>query len=172
MTTQDLNENESNIFYIKYINKVPKTISLIDGFDAGLNNVLRFFQSIPADKLEYKYAEDKWTIKEIFQHIIDTERIFMYRCFRIARHDKTPLMSFEQDDYIEPSQANSKSIASLLQEYAMVRKNSILLLNSLSDDDLKYIGSASGNITSARSAAFSTIGHEIWHMDIIKERYL
>jgi hypothetical protein len=172
MTTKDLKEAEINPFYKNYINKVSKEINLIDGFNEGLQNVLQFFQSIPAEKLEYKYAEDKWTTKEVLQHIIDTERIFMYRCFRIARHDKTALAEFNQNVYIEPSQANSKSMESLLSEYKIVRQNSIVLLNSLCDEDLKFIGTASGNVMSARSAAFSTIGHEIWHIDIIKERYL
>lgn len=172
MTTKDLKSTEFNPFYKGYIDKVSDEIHLIDGFKEGLNEILHFFQSIPSDKLDYKYAEDKWTIKEVFQHIIDTERIFMYRCLRIARHDKTPLAGFNQNDYIEPSHANTKSIEILLQEYALVRKNSILLLHSLSDTDLKFIGAASGNVMSARSAAFSTIGHEIWHVDIIKERYL
>ena len=131
-----------------------------------------FFKSIPKEKLEYKYADDKWTIKEVFQHIIDTERIFMYRCLRIARHDKTALAGFEQNDYIIPSKANSKSIESLLEEYRTTRQYSIVLLKSLSDEDLKYIGQASDNVMSARSTAFSTIGHEIHHVNIIEERYL
>lgn len=172
MTTQDLITEELNPFYSTYINLVPKSVNLIDGFEIGLKNVEAFFKSIPKEKLDYKYAEDKWTIKEVFQHIIDTERIFMYRCLRVARHDKTALAGFEQDDYIVPSKANSKSIESLQEEYRTTRQHSIVLLKSLSDADLKCIGQASGNVMSARSAAFSTIGHEIHHMNIIKERYL
>ncbi len=172
MTTQDLIAEEFNPFYSTYINLVPKSVNLIEGFEIGFKNVEAFFNSIPKDKLNYKYAEDKWTIKEVFQHIIDTERIFMYRCLRVARHDKTALAGFEQDDYIVPSKANSKSIESLQKEYRTTRQHSIVLLKSLSDADLKCIGHASGNVMSARSAAFSTIGHEIHHMNIIKERYL
>lgn len=172
MTTQDLTAEELNPFYSTYINLVPKSVNLIDGFETGFKNVEAFFESISKDKLDYKYAEDKWTIKEVLQHIIDTERIFMYRCLRVARHDKTALAGFEQDDYIEPSKANSKSIESLQEEYKTTRQYSIVLLKSLSDEDLKCIGKASGNVMSARSASFSTIGHEIHHMKIIKERYL
>ena len=122
--------------------------------------------------MEYKYAAGKWSIKEVFQHIIDTERVFLYRCFRIARHDKTPLTGFEQDDYIVPSKANSKSIESLLEEYQTVRQNSIVLLKSLSETDLKHLGNASDHMLSARAAAFMTLGHEIHHIEVIKERYL
>lgn len=172
MTAQDLVTEEYNPFYSKYINMLPKDLDLIDGFEAGLKNVQDFFKFIPEDKLEYKYAEGKWTIKEVLQHIIDTERIFMYRCLRVARQDKTPLQGFEQNDYIIPSKANKKSLEFLLEEYRSTRQYSIVLLKSFDDEDLKCIGTASGNVMSARSAAFSAIGHEIWHMNIISERYL
>jgi len=172
MTTKDLIKEEYNPFYDTYIGILPKDLSLIDGFEAGLNHVKTFFTSIPEEKLEYRYAEGKWSIKEVFQHIIDTERIFMYRCLRVARQDKTALAGFEQDDYIEPSKANNKSIERLLEEYHTTRQYSIVLLKSFSVDDLKFIGNANGSPMSARSAAFSTIGHEIHHLNIIKERYL
>ena len=151
---------------------IPKSVDLVEGFEVGFKNIEAFFKSIPKEKLEYKYAVDKWTIKEIFQHIIDTERIFMYRCLRVARQDKTALAGFEQNDYILPSKANNKSIEALLEEYRTTRQFSIVLIKSFSDEDLKCIGQASGNVMSTRSTAFSTIGHEIWHMNIIKERYL
>ncbi len=172
MTTKDLKETEFNAYYSNYIEKLSKETNLIDGFIEGLDATSQFFQLIPSDKVNYRYAENKWSVKEIFQHIIDTERIFMHRCFRIARHDKTALAGFDQDIYVEPSQANTKSMESLLQEYSLVRQNSIVLLNSLNDDDLKFIGSANGDNISARAAAFVILGHEIHHIDVIKERYL
>ena len=172
MTKQDLASEEYHPYYRTYINMIPESVDLVEGFELGFKNIEAFFKTIPKEKLEYKYAEDKWTIKEVFQHIIDTERIFMYRCLRVARHDKTALAGFEQNDYVMPSKANNKSIEALLEEYGTTRQYSIVLLKSLGVEDLKCIGQASGNVMSARSAAFSTIGHEIWHMNIIKERYL
>ncbi|MEP3838538.1 MAG: DinB family protein [Algibacter sp.] len=172
MKVTDLTSKEYNPFYETYISKVSGEISLIEGFMKGKIQVEDFFKSIPQDKLEYRYAEDKWSIKEVFQHIIDNERVFMYRCFRIARHDKTPLTGYEQNDYILPSGANKKTISSLIEEYQVVRQNFIVLLKSLSSQDLEVIGTASGSAMSARAAAFITIGHEIHHINIIKERYL
>lgn len=172
MTTKDLNPSEYNQFYSTYIDMIPKELELVDGFYLGLKQVTDFFKSISNDKLTYKYAEDKWTIKEIFQHIIDTENIFMYRCLRIARHDQTPLAGFDQNDYILPSLANKKSIELLLEEYQAVRQNFIVLLKSLSETDLNFVGNANGSNLSARSAAFIILGHELWHIKIIKERYL
>ncbi len=96
----------------------------------------------------------------------------MYRCFRIARNDKTSLAGFDQNIYIEPSNAKNKSIQSLIDEFTSVRQSSIYLLNSLNDEDLNYIGFSNDAAMSARAAAFTIIGHDIWHMDVIKEKYL
>lgn len=172
MVNTDLNETEFNSYYARYIDKLSETVTLRKGFEVGKTSVLRFFTSIAKDKLEYRYAPEKWSIKEVLQHLIDTERIFMYRCFRIARNDKTDLAGFDQEIYIDPSAANSKSLVELLNEFEAVRNSSISLLNSLSDTNLKYVGNASDDAMSARAAAFTVIGHEIWHMNIIKERYL
>ncbi|WP_396601450.1 DinB family protein [Algibacter sp. R77976] len=172
MQVTDLKASEYYPYYKTYISKVSDEMSLVEGFKKGEVKIVNFFESIPNDKLEYRYAEDKWSVKEIFQHIIDTERVFMYRCFRIARNDKTPLAGYEQDDYIDPSHANEKSITDLIEEYKSVRHSFILLLKSLKDSDLKFIGNASENVMSSRAAAFITIGHEIHHIEVIKERYL
>jgi len=172
MTTSDLNKKEFDIYYKRYINKLPKNVNLLKGFTRGKNNIMDFFKSIPKEKLNHSYAPRKWSVKEILQHLIDTERIFMYRCFRIARNDKTALASFDQNIYINPSNASNKSIETLLDEFSAVRENSISLINSLSDENLKYMGNSNGGAMSARAAAFIIIGHDIWHMNIIKEKYL
>lgn len=172
MTTKDLSIKEFDLYYERYINKLSSQLDLRAGFKIGRENVIKFFQSIPNTKHSYKYEDDKWTIKEILQHLIDTERVFMYRCFRIARRDSTPLSGFDQDIYVKPSRANNKDIDLLLEEYTICRQNSISVLDSISDQDLQFIGNANGGDMSARAAAFTIIGHEIWHMDIIKERYL
>ena len=172
MKVSELSTLEFNPFYATYINKVSNETTLIEAFKKGQVQVVNFFKSIPEDRLEYRYQPGKWSIKEVFQHIIDNERVFMYRCFRMARLDKTPLAGYEQNDYIDPSHANNKSINDLIEEYQSVRHSFILLLKSLNDSDLKFIGNASGNAMSSRAAAFITIGHEIHHLEVLKERYL
>ena len=132
MKVTDLSTSEYHTFYANYMRQVPKDINLMGGFKGGSEQLVAFFTQIPSSKLEFRYAEGKWSIKEVLQHIIDTERVFMHRCFRIARQDKTELAGFEQDDYIVPSKANSKSIEDLLEEYQAVRQNAIVLLKSLS----------------------------------------
>ncbi|MEX0291670.1 MAG: DinB family protein [Flavobacteriaceae bacterium] len=172
MTTSALKTSEFNVYYQRYISKLSENTELRSGFELGMQNLVEFFKAIPNEKWDYRYAPGKWSIKEILQHLIDTERIFMYRCFRIARHDNTSLSGFDQNIYVDPSQAINKSIEALLSEFRSVRESSILLLESLRDEDLCFVGRADKKALSSRAAAFTVIGHEIWHMDIIKERYL
>lgn len=172
MKKQDLNTTEYNDYIAGYINKIEATTELLPGYEADKKMVIDFFIAVPKDKLEYRYAPEKWTIKEVFQHIIDTERIFMYRLFRIARNDKTALPGFDQDIYIEPSGANAKSLDDLITEFTITRAHSINVLQSLSDKNLKNMGTVSDSPISARACAFLLLGHSIWHIDVLKERYL
>ena len=172
MTTTDLQPNEFDPYYARYIDKLSPSLELRESFVEGKSHVVRFFETIPAEKLEFQYEPGKWNCKEILQHLIDTERVFQYRCFRIARNDKTELAGFDQTIYIDPSNATQKPIDNLIREFEIVRESSISLLNSLSDDDLKNIGNANNGAMSARAAAFTITGHEIWHMEIISKKYL
>lgn len=172
MKVKTLENTEYANFYSTYINKVPQDLDLLDAYKIGKTKVLGVFKSISEEKSKYRYAEGKWSIREVFQHIIDNERIFTYRCLRIARRDKTPLAGYEQNDYIPSSKAHQKPMEVLIKEYEVVRENSILLLQSLDTDDLKAMGNVSGGEMSARAAAFITIGHEIHHINVINERYL
>ena len=172
MIKQELHTNEYNEYYGRYVELVTNEIELISGLEADKKMVIDFFTSVPKEKLEYRYQPEKWTIKELLQHIIDTERIFMYRLLRIARNDKTALPGYEQDDYVEPSEANSKTLEELIKEFTITRLYSINLVNSISDENLKSLGTASASPVSARACAFILLGHSIWHINIIKERYL
>lgn len=172
MKRSELKPSEFNPYYGNYINKLSEHIDLISSYEEGKSFVVNFFNSIPQEKLDFRYEPNKWSIKELLQHLIDTERIFMYRCLRIARNDQTPLAGFDQNIYIEPSNAKDKSIKDLMNEFRINRDNSIVLLKSLTDTNLKNIGNASGSDLSARAAAFIIPGHDIWHIEIIKERYL
>jgi len=171
MTKDDLIKDEYNPYYKQYIDKagdVTITAGLKDNGDA----TIAFLESISEEKLEYRYAEDKWTIKEIIQHIIDTERIFTYRALCIARNDKTLFPGYDQDYYGASSEANNRSMYSLMNEYKAVRLASIILFESFSEEMLKRIGVASNSNLSPRAVAFITIGHENHHCEVIKERYI
>ncbi len=172
MRTKDVKESEFEDYYGRYLRKVCVDTPLREGFSVGRDSVLAFFKAIPEEQWNHKYDKDKWSIKEVLQHIIDTERIFAYRTFRIGRRDLTPLAPFDQNGYMEPSDAAGKTPSELLKEYIAVRESTLALINSLSDDDLCAIGTSSDKPMSARAAAFTILGHEIWHVDLINELYL
>ena len=172
MIKSEIKKEEYNEYYTSYINLLDDTTELLDGYFKGRKMMEDLINSIPDDKLTYRYQPEKWSVIEVIQHLIDTERIFMYRCFRIARNDKTELAGFDQDEYIIPSEANSKSKEQLLEEFTSNRNYSISLLKSLSEKNLGFVGNANGGAVSARAAAFIVLGHDMHHSNIIKERYL
>ncbi|MGB3775195.1 MAG: DinB family protein [Leeuwenhoekiella sp.] len=167
-----LKTGEFNSYYGNYINLVNENKALVNALEDGGKTAISFFKKIPENKLKFAYADGKWTILEVILHIIDTERIFNYRALCIGRGDKTAFPGFEQDDYIAPSKANSRSLASLLEEYAAVRASSITLFKNMTDENLMSIGEASGSPLSPRAAGFIIAGHEQHHINIIEERYL
>jgi uncharacterized damage-inducible protein DinB len=170
MNKDDLNPGEYNPYYGTYIKKTSG-LSL-DSLKSSGEKTISFLKSIPSDKLEFRYAEGKWTIKEIIQHLMDAERIFTYRALRIARKDQTPLPGFEQDDYVLPSQANTRSIEDLVNEFTAIKAATVSLFDSFSDEMLKALGKASNSPVSVRAIGFIIMGHEIHHCEVIKERYL
>ncbi|MEM8486495.1 MAG: DinB family protein [Bacteroidota bacterium] len=172
MQRKTIDTEEYNPYYSRYLDKLSPDVALLDAYTQGQDRVISYFSGIPEAQHTFRYATGKWSIKEVLQHLIDTERIFMYRAFRIARADKTPLSNYDQDGYVPTSRADSKSIGNLLREFEATRTASVALLGSLSDDDLARIGISSNYPMSARAAAFIVPGHDLWHLDIIDEKYL
>jgi uncharacterized damage-inducible protein DinB len=126
---------------------------------------------VPEEKGIYAYAEGKWSIKELLGHLIDAERIFAYRALRFSRNDKTPLASFEENDYVEAASFNERTLASLLEEYSAVRKANIALYKSFNKEELKRTGTASNKELTVEQIIYITAGHEAHHIGILKERY-
>lgn len=172
MKVTDLKSSEYYDYYQIYLSAVPKNLGLIEAYRQGSDDMLKFLESIPQEKWQFSYGPGKWTIAAVVQHIIDTERIFMHRCFRIARGETNNISGFDQDAYVPTSGAERKSPANLIAEYKGTRQFSISILESLIQQDLNRMGSASGHPLSAASAAFIVVGHEIWHAKIINDRYL
>jgi len=171
MKAENIKENEYNPYYKRYI-EMSGNSDLVTGLRTGFEESLKFYNSIPSNKLEHSYEDGKWTVKEVIQHIMDTERIFAYRALRFARQDKTPLSGFEQNDYVPTSQANSRDFKNLISEYTAIRQATIAMFENFSNDMLTSIGKASGSNMSVRALGFITIGHEMHHCNVIKERYL
>ncbi len=171
MNSNELPVNEYSKFNATYIQAI-ENVELFEELEISLHGFIKFVQNIPMDKFDYSYAEGKWTIKEIIQHVIDTERIFAYRALRISRNDKTPLPGFEENDYAVNTDAKSRSIQDLLTEFSAVRHSNLLMFKSFSDEQLARIGTASENTISVRAIGFILIGHQKHHQKVFEERYL
>ena len=172
MNLNPLHTSEYNPYYKSYIDKSYTDLKCVEGLIQNLDTVISFYKDIPKEKHRLCYAEGKWTIKDILLHIIDTERIFAYRALRIARQDKTPMVGFEQDDYVANGYAESRTLESLIEEYKTVRQATISLFSSFNSDTLLQIGEASGSPFSVRALGYIIVGHENHHNQVIRERYL
>ena len=126
----------------------------------------------PAEKGDYRYAEGKWSVKELIGHIIDCERIFAYRILCVARGDTTPLPGFEQDPYVANGNFAARTVADLADEFETVRRATLSLLHSLDETAWTRRGVASENEITVRALAYIIAGHEIHHVKILRERYL
>jgi uncharacterized damage-inducible protein DinB len=154
-----------------YIDLLPDDGLVLQHLEENLKKMKYFILSLPEDKHHYRYAEGKWTIKEILVHIIDDERIYGYRALRFARNDKTELLGFEQDDYAVYSNANSRKTESILEEYESVRRATISLFKNLPDEAFSRNGTANNNLVTVRALIYHIAGHELHHMNIIKRNY-
>jgi len=171
MNSSQLSENEYSGGFATYIREAGN-VNLIEELEISLHDFIRFVQNIPMDKFDYRYAEGKWTIKDIIQHIADCERIFAYRALRFSRNDQTPLPSFEENDYAVNTNANGRSIQDLLTEFSALRHSTLLFYKSLSEEQLKRMGTASNIQISVRALGFTIIGHQKHHQKVFEERYL
>ncbi|KZS42153.1 damage-inducible protein DinB [Aquimarina aggregata] len=164
-------EGEYNPYYGTYISKASHA-DIVEGLQSGKKEFTDFVNAIPLEKWSYAYADGKWSVAEVLQHLIDTERIFSYRALRFARNDKTPIVGFDQDNYVPYSNANNYSKEDILSDFEAMRNSSIALFRSFTDEMLGMIGEASGSPMSARAAGYILLGHQVHHFEVIEERYL
>ena len=151
-------------------------IRLIDGdvlqiLQQQVTDFADFINSL-SDIGDYAYAPGKWTIKELIGHIIDTERILIYRITAFARGEKQALPGFEEDEYVAEARFSERSLLSFSEEFALLRRSNLYLIRSLNDKDLDASGSASGRMITVRAIVYVIAGHINHHTAIIKERYL
>ena len=156
--------------YMQLVTKEGK--SIIENMQDSQIEFDTILRNLPKEKHTFSYAEGKWTLKELIQHSIDTERIFCYRALCFARNDKTSLPGFDQDIFVDNGNANQLEFSDLLDEMSTLRKSTIQLYKSFSDDALLRIGVASGNKISVRALGYLFSGHQMHHLNIVKERYL
>ena len=157
-------------FYRNYIELVPNS-DLIDGLKSSAAASLQFWNSIPEEKGNYRYAEGKWSIKEVFQHLIDTERIFCHRALSFAREDGHALPGFDENAYVPSAEVGRRTLAGIGEELVAVRSSTILLFRSFSPAMLLRMGTANDKRMSVRALGWTIAGHAIHHLDVIEQRY-
>lgn len=165
-----LRSDEFPAEWSRYIDTVSG--DLIESLREQLETFPAFLQSIPAGKSEYAYAEDKWNVKEVIGHILDTERIMSYRAFCFARNDTKELPGFDQDVYVENAHFNSYSLEHYAEEFVLIRKANLILFESFQENALLRSGLAGGRLVSVRALLYMIAGHVNHHRMIIHERYL
>lgn len=163
--------SEYNPYYEKYVSLVSEA-DIISVLELQADELRRIFGSMDEERGAYRYAEGKWTIKEVLSHLIDGERIFAYRALRISRGDETPIEGFEQDGYIENSHANERSFDDLCSELLESRSANLRMFRVIDDAGWKRMGTASGSPVSVRALAYIMAGHIRHHLAILNERYL
>jgi len=163
--------SEYNSFYQPYVSQI-ETNDLVSVLKAQLATTESFFQGLSEDQGAFKYAEGKWSIKEVLNHINDIERIFSYRAMCIARGEQQSLPGMDQDVYQMNSGAESRTLSSLVEEFVAIRSASILLFAYMSEADSLKLGEASGAKISVRALAALIAGHSAHHIEVVKQKYL
>jgi len=159
------------IFYKSYVENV-KDMDVLEALRQSSKVMLAMIRPLPEEMGEYRYAEGKWSIKELLNHMMDAERIFAYRALRFSRADKTPLSGFEENDYAPRANAHGRSLRQLTDEMERLRATTIDLFASLTPEMLNFEGTANKNKLSVLSLGYIIAGHETHHRKIISERYL
>jgi len=157
-------------YYDRYISLVAGT-DILGTLESQRRQMLILLSGRDESEGDFRYAPDKWSVKELLGHVCDTERIFAYRALRIARADRTPIEGFEQDDYVRNSPVAARPLAELIEDYIAVRRATLTLLRNLDEQAWTRRGVANKNEVSVRALAYITAGHELHHRRILEEKY-
>lgn len=164
-------KGDYNEYYQKYIDLVESDDILKEMYQTSLlvSNTLNMF---PQGKGDYRYADSKWTVKEVVGHMMDTDRIFSYRALAIARGEKQPLPGFNQDEYVVNGKFNERPFFDLVYEYRLARENNLQMFRGFDNSVLQNRGIASGYEVTVLALMFMIVGHQKHHVNILKEKYL
>jgi hypothetical protein len=174
MTDLPINKPQADEFaanFAGYIELVPDG-DVLSTLATQIHETLTTLRAVSDAGSLKRYESDKWSVREVVGHIIDSERIFAYRALRFARNDQTPLPGFEQDDYIGPGQFDARLWSGLISEFEVVRQSNLAMFRGFPQEAWSRQGIASGNPISVRALAYAIAGHERHHMKILRERYL
>jgi hypothetical protein len=171
MMPKPQSNGEYPAYYQTYIDLVPEG-DVKDVLARQLEDNLSLLSGVSETEANYRYAQGKWTLKEVIGHITDVERIMSYRLLRISRGDQTPLAGYDDEQYVKEALFHTRTLSSLLEDYKAVRNSTISLLNGLPHGAEVRKGFANNGEITVRALAYIIAGHELHHVKIIKEKYL
>ncbi len=157
-------------FYQAYIERVPEG-DIVQILTRQLPETISFLRSLEF-RASHRYAEGKWSVKEVVGHLIDAERIFAYRALRLARADETALPGYDENAYMQTARFQSRDYGDLIDELNVVRQANLFLYRTFNETEWKRMGIADGKPVSVRALAYISAGHELHHLHILRSRYL
>lgn len=160
----------ANSYYDRYTNLVNHT-TIENALKEGLENIEQYFINLPKEKWGYRYAPEKWSIKEVVQHLIDCERIFAFRALCMARGESQSLPAFDENQYAHNSMADYRTPQEIIAEYKTVRQATQSLFSSFSEGQLQKTGVANNSLFSVGQQGYIIAGHELHHLSVLQERY-
>ena len=165
-------KSEFEAAYLSYYIDLVQGGDVLKVLETQQTSTAKFIRLLTEEQGNHRYAPEKWSLKEVFGHVIDTERIFIYRLLCIARGEKQSLPGYEQNDYAAVSGYNNRNMSDIAEEYDAVRAATLTLIKHLSEDVMSNKGMANGKTITPRAIAFATAGHELHHINVIKTKYL
>jgi uncharacterized damage-inducible protein DinB len=157
--------------YQKYFDLIPDG-DYMELLDRNTIGAVEFFETIPPEKHAWRYAEGKWTIKEVLMHVIDTERVFAYRALAAARGDTTPVYRMDEELYVGNVDVSNRAIGDLISEFKTVRNATESLFKNMTDEQSKRLCNVVTHPMSARAIGYFIIGHVQHHIGVLRARYL
>ncbi len=158
--------------YYRYYVELAYDETIVTGLEKGLGAARSFLEQIPEEQGSYRYAEGKWSIKQVINHMSDNERIMAYRALRFARNDNSPLAGFEQDDYAQEDNSSSRTLTAIVEEFIRARVSSLDLFKGFSSEMLQRGGSASGVNMTTEMFGYILIGHALHHTEVLRTKYM
>lgn len=171
MNSTDLQPKHTPDYFNKYLGLLGE-VDLIKGLKHSRRDFLNYLQTIQEEHYSYAYQKGKWSIAEVIQHLVDSERVFQFRAFYFARNPGSELLGFDHESFAEKAKLSLGSKAQLIEQYESVRNSSIKLFENFSKEELLHLGSLAGQPASVAALGFFLLGHQKHHLNILEKKYL
>ncbi len=158
-------------FYARYIDYLPRDSDVLGTLTSQLDSLSKVLALAGEGRASYRYAEGKWTVREVVGHLADSERVFAYRLMRIARGDATPLPGFDENDYVRAAAFDRRPLADVVGEWSAVRRATIAMVSGIEQGAWERRGTANDAAISARALLYIIVGHTEHHLGVLRTRY-